>query len=365
MRKRNRTTEIGCFYFAFVHKIIKRSKSQHTKINQQQSIKMKSISILVASLPMLPYSISAAEPDDDTRTSLQKEPYNPDFLEPSVATRGLQGISSKSQCIEVSHQRACFMPVIAFDEIVFLIIHIASFSPYQIAPYNKQVSDWETSRVFGSPLSEEVNGPIAALFCKGGRDCPKIMLQSFAPDLPGVAADQRITTSNGRWLPGLSYGSKACNADEIVTGLQCKGSNCSRIQMKCSPLNSKLYQRSFGTTLSRESTSGFKRRTRCGKNKYMVGMECSGYGCSEIQLVCAAVEVKFPKSGPSCEGIPEPPTTCTDKRMDDGFPWSDSSDYDCNYYSQYQNQCASYGHMYRNVYTANEACCACGGGDRR
>lgn len=248
-----------------------------------------------------------------------------------------------------------------------------SFFPYQIEKYDKQVSDLETSRVFTSPLAEEVNGPIPALFCKGGRDCPKIKLQSFVPNLPGVEDDQRITTSNGSWLSPISYGSVACNTDEIVTGVECKGQNCRQIRIKCSPLNSKLYRRDFSTSLSDESTSSFNKRTRCGKNKYMVGMECTGKGCSEIRLVCAAIEVKLKVSGPNCEeekeiGPPtptdEPPTTCTDKTMSDGQPWFDASNYGCFYYSRY-NQCGSYGDSYRNMYTANEACCACGGGDSR
>ena len=228
----------------------------------------------------------------------------------------------------------------------------------------------ETSRVFGSPLQEEVNGPIATLFCKGGSNCPKIKLQSFVPDLPWVEGDQRISTSNGRWLSPISTGSRTCNADEIVTGVQCKGQNCSRIQIKCSPLNSKLYERDFSTTFSNESTSNFSKRSRCGKNSFMVGLECSGYGCSDIRLVCAGIDFKHKKTNEHCDdGEPindyEPPTTttCKDKTLGNGEPWYDSSGYGCFYYKRW-NQCAAYGHMYENVYTANQACCACGGGDR-
>lgn len=244
----------------------------------------------------------------------------------------------------------------------------------EIEPYNKQVSDKEISRVFGSPLQEEVNGPIGMLNCRGGRQCPKIELVSFVPDLPwvGGGVDQRISKGNGRWLLPVTNGSRTCNPDEIVTGVQCKGQDCSRIQIKCSPLNSDLYQRDFSTTFSNGSTStSFNKNTKCGKNRFMVGVECSGYGCSEIRLVCAGIEFKHKKTNEKCEsGVPRndvpaptPTSTCQDKTFNDGQPWHDNSNYDCFYYKRW-DQCDSYGDMYRNIYTANEACCACGGGNR-
>ena len=246
---------------------------------------------------------------------------------------------------------------------------------YQIEPYNKQVSDKEISRVFGSPLQEEVNGPIGILSCKGGRNCPKIQLVSFVPDLPWVGgADQRISKGGGRWLLPVTNGSRTCNADEIVTGVQCKGQNCASIQIKCSPLNSNLYQRSFSTTFSNGSASSFNKSTKCGKNRFMVGVECSGFDCSQIRLVCAGIEFKHKKTNEKCENgqplegngpapITPTPTACQDRTLADGQPWRDAHFYPCVYYKRW-NQCDAYGNMYRNIFTANEACCACGGGIR-
>eukprot|EP01061_Rhynchopus_euleeides_P047239 TRINITY_DN938_c0_g2_i1.p1 TRINITY_DN938_c0_g2~~TRINITY_DN938_c0_g2_i1.p1 ORF type:complete len:238 (+),score=37.47 TRINITY_DN938_c0_g2_i1:217-930(+) len=56
-------------------------------------------------------------------------------------------------------------------------------------------------------------------------------------------------------------------------------------------------------------------------------------------------------------------TQCEDRLLPGGVKWYDSfgSRYDCNWYAS-AGRCTSFGWSYRNVYTANEACCVCGGG---
>ena len=235
-------------------------------------------------------------------------------------------------------------------------------------PYNKQVSDKESTSFFGTPGFREVNGPIAALFCKAGKDCPKLKLQSFSPNLPWIEDDQTVANSgNGRWKKSFNFGLSTCNRNEIVTGVKCQGQNCASVRLKCSPLNSKLYQRDSFSKPASEWTSQFKRRTRCGKNSYMVGMECKGRnGCSQIRLYCSKIEYKDKKLvGGGCGNVDltPPPITCKDKTLNNGLPWSDSDGKRCYDYSTW-DWCSTYGDDYRNTYTANEACCECDGGDR-
>merc|ERR1712038_2012930 len=67
------------------------------------------------------------------------------------------------------------------------------------------------------------------------------------------------------------------------------------------------------------------------------------------------------------EGFTMPPTTSPTPAPpcdDDPEGWydSDGPQYDCEWYGQGSN-CQAYGHLYENFgKTANEACCACGGG---
>merc|ERR1712166_1227291 len=66
------------------------------------------------------------------------------------------------------------------------------------------------------------------------------------------------------------------------------------------------------------------------------------------------------------ESPTESPTYgCVDKYEDDGSEWDDSDgeQYDCTWYGDY-NGCSAYGDGYSyGNYTANQACCTCGGGD--
>jgi len=242
--------------------------------------------------------------------------------------------------------------------------------------YDKQVSDIETTSFFGPSGRRDVNGPIAALFCKGGKHCPKLKLQAYTPDLPIGEGDQTVTTNSGwRWTPYLSLGKVTCGNGEIVTGVECKGQNCGSVRLKCSPLNSEVYQRSISSKPSTSWTtnSSTGRRSRCAKGSYMVGMECRGHACSEIRLDCAKIEYKDKKldcTGGGNGGTVDPPApTCKDKTLSNGQPWSDGDGNDCNRYSKW-SWCSKYGNLYTNVgygevYTANEACCECGGGDRK
>jgi len=231
--------------------------------------------------------------------------------------------------------------------------------------YDKQVSDKEITRPFGPYGYEEVNGPIPALFCQGGKNCSKLKLQAFLPDLP-IEGDQTVTKS-GAWTSFFSKGKKTCENDEIVTGVECKDKNCGSVRLKCSPLNSKVYKRSNSSKPSTESASSSSIRSRCAKGTYMVGMECKGRYCSEIRLECAKIEYKNRKE--DCTGgltspTPAPTPICKNKTMSNGQPWSDRDHHQCYDYSKLK-WCSKYGGIndYRNIYVASEACCECGGGD--
>lgn len=96
----------------------------------------------------------------------------------------------------------------------------------------------------------------------------------------------------------------------------------------------------------------------------MVGMECrdingSGY-CSQIRLLCAKIEYKEKRN--DCEPRKPLGPRCTDKTLNNGQPWSDIDIKMCYDYSRWN--CSTYGDGFGKVYTVNEACCECGGGDR-
>jgi len=231
--------------------------------------------------------------------------------------------------------------------------------------YDKQVSKKETSSFFGRSGKREVNGPIAAIFCDSGQYCPKLKLQAYSPNLPWVEGDQSVAESDNWWWKEkpLSLGMSICRTNEIVTGVRCLGQNCGSVKLRCSPLNSRLYQRDSSSRASSSWASSSNKRTRCAKGSYMVGMECKGNGCSQIRLQCAKIQYKSKRlSGSGCpRGVPDS-RTCQDKTIDNGQPWSDVDGADCNDYSE-RNWCSKYGDKFMNIYTANQACCECGGGD--
>ena len=73
----------------------------------------------------------------------------------------------------------------------------------------------------------------------------------------------------------------------------------------------------------------------------------------------AVTPAPAPTPAPTLEG-------CTDKTLEDGSPWhdSDGESYNCQWYSSQLTRCAQYGGAFENGgFTANQACCTCGGGD--
>ena len=72
-----------------------------------------------------------------------------------------------------------------------------------------------------------------------------------------------------------------------------------------------------------------------------------------------------PSSGYTPSPTQSPTYGCEDKTEDDGTEWHDSDgvQYDCEWYGDY-NGCDAYGEGYADDnYTANQACCTCGGGN--
>ena len=236
--------------------------------------------------------------------------------------------------------------------------------------YDKQVSEKEITKSFGPSGYEEVDGAISALFCQGGSFCSKLKIQSFSPDLP-IQGDQQLTSRSGAWTSFFSRGKTTCSNDEIVTGIECSGENCGSVSLQCSPLNSKVYRRSNSSRASEEWASSSSIRTRCNNGSYMVGMQCRGNDCSQIRLECATIEYKNRKdcddnTTGTTDNDPEPPTdkpTCRDETLNNGSPWLDIDGHSCFEYSK-RGWCEKYGSRdaYRNIYTASEACCMCGGG---
>lgn len=232
--------------------------------------------------------------------------------------------------------------------------------------YDKQVSRKRISRLFGPSGSEEVDGPIDTLFCKGGKNCSKLKLTSFTPDLPKEGNQDITKNEPGEtyYTPPFSEGKKTCDDNEIVTGVECEGPGCGSVRLQCSRLNRGLYIRdSSSRPANGWATSGSK--SKCKKGQYMVGMQCRGSNCSEMKLECAKLQYESRCNDGLNEPTPAPTPTCRNKTLHNGHPWADIDNNKCYDYKKW-GWCQKYGSIesYRNIYTANEACCECGGGDR-
>ena len=83
-------------------------------------------------------------------------------------------------------------------------------------------------------------------------------------------------------------------------------------------------------------------------------------------IVCTNAEFGDPAPGTTkaCECIAV--DTCTDLTFSDSAAWHDSrgSAFTCAWYSGNSSRCPTDGREHREVFTANEACCVCGGGKR-
>ena len=102
----------------------------------------------------------------------------------------------------------------------------------------------------------------------------------------------------------------------------------------------------------------------------MVGMQCRGNNCSEMKLECAKLQYEsgcgFGDTGKDPTPAPTPaPAACRNKTLHNGHAWADVDGQKCYDYKKW-GWCQKYGNIesYRNIYTASEACCECGGGDR-
>eukprot|EP00754_Rhynchopus_humris_P029254 Rhum_TRINITY_DN15203_c0_g1::Rhum_TRINITY_DN15203_c0_g1_i2::g.143597::m.143597 len=83
-------------------------------------------------------------------------------------------------------------------------------------------------------------------------------------------------------------------------------------------------------------------------------------------IACTVAEFGDPAPGitKACECIAV--DTCTDLTFANGSTWHDSrgAAFTCEWYDATDARCSTYGQENENVFTANEACCVCGGGKR-
>ena len=108
-----------------------------------------------------------------------------------------------------------------------------------------------------------------------------------------------------------------------------------------------------GATYSQVNWGGVEGNTLYIKNVFatMNAESSSEYDYSTIQVYTSAT----PSSAP-------PDSKCTDNPQ--GWYDSDGADYNCQWYALVNN-CSNFGNGYaNNGITANEACCACGGGNK-
>jgi len=102
------------------------------------------------------------------------------------------------------------------------------------------------------------------------------------------------------------------------------------------------------------------------------GYEYGGYRADEACCTCGGgstgtdTPTESPTDALTDAPTQEPTSDCTDYTLSDGSAWRDSAgqDYTCDYYEeQGDDHCKDYGDKYEyGGYTANEACCTCGGG---
>jgi len=256
-------------------------------------------------------------------------------------------------------------------------------------PFTEDESYPSQTSWFGEGQSRKKNGPISTVFCRRNKHCTQIQLKANLPDLNGIPASEQVMFKDGgywsKWFGNDDAMAASCGSNDfVVTGIQCRNEKCKEMRLRCSQLRQKRYQvnRSFITsTRWTTQTSG---KAQCETGSYVVGMQCKGRGgenaCSRLRLECAKVEfntVVLEESLPlfdeySSESNDENKSKkkpklpmCSDKVPDNKLIWADADGYTCDEYELY-DFCGSYGHMYQmDQLTANTACCACGGGNRR
>lgn len=232
-----------------------------------------------------------------------------------------------------------------------------------IQNYDREVSLRESTDFFGQGEGRIVDGPISSI-ARNSRGS-KISLQSNPPDLPAKLVgnkDQTVAIGGRVFLPNLTDGSRTCPSDRIVTEVQCKRRDCGSLRLKCEALNTELYKMDDRIVETSFTSSNIK-IAKCPKSYYMVGMECDaggGNSCNSFRLRCAKINFKIERDCGIGDDVPPPPQ-CTDLTIS-GQSWKDRDNQGCINYTNNSGWCRKYGAGYRNVYTANEACCSCGGG---
>jgi len=107
-----------------------------------------------------------------------------------------------------------------------------------------------------------------------------------------------------------------------------------------------------------------------GKKAWASDEVCKRYGFWKGGSSPAASAVKFcEKTGSTCKVRDENGNTCSNCAdiTISGQPWHDSDGphYHCSWYAANAAHCKQHGNSYENNgYTANKACCACGGGSK-
>lgn len=207
--------------------------------------------------------------------------------------------------------------------------------------------------------SVRLKGPIAGIKCDGSF-CESLKLRSYRHMKRGgdnIFVGAPKWTS---WFSSTDWKATRCPENMLVSRMQCKGRSCDKMRLQCKKMKPgyRINQSSTANTKWISEQNGI---SSCEEGRFVQGMKCRGKYCSEVRLLCAEVEYEQIIIGDFRD---EKPDVCIDMELNENSEWQDSDEKNCDWYSN-DNHCDTYGNdpIYENFgLTANEVCCACGGG---
>lgn len=171
----------------------------------------------------------------------------------------------------------------------------------------------------------------------------------------------------------VGFKSAICPKNEIVASIECLG-NCKKFRLRCKRVKNvyrvnDVIKNGPLISGSADATEPGQQHGRCNKGFYVKGINCFTNGltdCDVVQPLCAKVE--YQKSGgvinpPSPPKAPFKKKDCTDTQPSRSRDWTDRNGFTCEDYEE-KKLCSSYGNQFADSLgrTANQSCCACGGG---
>ena len=210
------------------------------------------------------------------------------------------------------------------------------------------------------PLDSDLTASKACCVCGGGKGCNDKTLSSGVPwhDSSGPAYNCTWYAEGSRCA---DFGSNPKLKNEF-TGREaccaCAGGDDPFASISSTPATTEqCYDRAAASGEAWSDSGGFD----CEWYAF-VADRCLDHGSKWLQDGLVGNDACCACGGGS--DSPPEPSKCVDLLLD-GEAWNDDggATYNCDWYGGELERCTNDGNNYRNIYTANEACCACGRGN--